>query len=218
LGTFLSIRTAVQTRTGLPASDTLITAQVLKDLVNRAYHQVEGEADWPWLEASEVLSLLTNDLTKAPAATYLRTLDLRHNTTGEILKWMPLEFLDVLIAAKGPPKFWGYSAGVLQFRPGADQAYTIVHRYITQPIDLAADGDVPVSPSVWEGAIVEYAAYLVYQRTNDLVEAKDALAAYNDWVASMKQRAFIRSSDEGGGVGGMPQAAPTPQPAGAPGP
>jgi hypothetical protein len=177
---------------------------VLKDLVNRAYHHIEGEADWPWLEATENLSLAANDLTKVPAATYLRTLDLRHAAgSGEVLKWAPVEFLDGLILAKGPPKFWGWSGGALLFRPGADQSYTIAHRYIYQPVDLAADGDIPVSPSVWEGAIVEYAAYLVFQRTNDVAEAKEALTAYTAWIETMKGRAFIRSQDQGGGVNGM---------------
>lgn len=208
MGTFATIRTAVLTRTGLPASDSLVTAQVLKDVVNRAYHHIEGEADWPWLEATENLTLVANDLTKAPAATYLRTLNLRHAATGEVLRWMPIEFLDSLITAKGTPKFWGYSAGVLQFRPGADAGYTIAHRYITQPVDLVADGDIPVSPAVWEGAIVEYAAYLVFQRTNDNPEAKEALAAYGAWLATMKGRAFVRSSDQGGGVEGMNVAQP----------
>lgn len=208
MGTFATIRTAVLTRTGLPTSDSLITTQVLKDLVNRAYHHVEAEADWPWLETVENLNFVTNDLTKAPAATYLRTLDLRHASSGEVLRWMPIEFLDSLITARGTPKFWGYSAGFLQVRPGADTTYTIVHRYITQPADLSADGDVPVSPAVWEGALVEYAAYLVFQRTNDSAEAKEALAAYSAWMATMKGRAFVRSPDQGGGVEGMNVAQP----------
>lgn len=197
-----AMQTAVRTKTGLDANDSLITTAVLTALINEAVHKFEVEADWPWLEALETLSLTSGNTSKTPAATYLRTISVFESSTDRELKEAPIEFLDRLTSATGAPQFYGYFGGDIQFRPGANGSLNFRHRYIRFEPDLVAGGDTPLAKATWHPAIVEYACALVYRRLQDSTKAAQCLEAYKLWVDIAKRRSNLSSPDQGGGVAG----------------
>jgi len=197
-----TMRTAVRTKCSLDVNDASLDNTALNALINEAVHTFETEADWPWLEAFEDLSVTTGNSTKAPAATYLRTISLFDTASDMPLEEKEIEFLDRLTAAQGKPRFYGYFAGSLEFRPKADGAYTLRHRYLRFEPDLVADGDTPIAYTAWHPAIVEYACALVYRRLQDTQRAAQYVESYKMWVDKAKKRSNLSTPDQGGGIGG----------------
>jgi hypothetical protein len=178
VATLLQLRTAVRTKTGLPSSDTLVTDANLTDIINEANHTLENEADWPWLEAVETVAVSAAGLNFTPAATYLRTVSIRKDTDDHPLVQWDIEQLDRLSNASGPPQWYGFYAGKVEFRPKATGSFSLIHRYLRFEPELSGDTDVPLSPTVWHRLIVEYAACLVWRRVGEPDKAAQALAAF----------------------------------------
>lgn len=185
---------------GLPTTDSLITDTVLTALINEAIHTLEYEGEWWWLEGTETLNATVGNSTLTPSSTnYSRTKSLTY-TTGQDLDLKDIAFLDILLPSQGPPAFYGFWGNIIHIRPKADTSYSFTHRYLKRELDLASGSDTPLVPDRFTPAIVEYAAYLGYRRSNDGDNAALCLSAYKDWVKRSVANGDLKVTEEGGGV------------------
>lgn len=193
-----ALRTALRTRLGVPDSDALFTDTVCTALVNAALHSIETRNDWAWLEAVETIATINATDTYTPAATWLRTISV--TIPGrEPLQRKTIEELDMLLGTTGDPRFYGIFAEKIVLRPVPTSALNMTHRYVKYEADLSANGDTPLMPASYHHAIVSFAAYLGFRRSNQLADAGAAQAEYQQWEERMLARADRKSDDTGGG-------------------
>lgn len=168
-------------------------------LANAALRQVQRRHDWRWLETSEAINTANGDRDYPVAATYRRTL-LLTNPDGEPVRRESLEFVDLLQGASGAvPKFYAISGSLLLLAPVPTGVVALTHRFLRIEAVLVADADTPLLPTVWDDAIVEYMAYLMFRRQGSAAEAGAALAAHEAIVQEMLEEAGAASKSKGGG-------------------
>jgi hypothetical protein len=205
------LRSAVRNRIGVPATDSLFTDPVVNEIVNHALHAIEAEWDWPWLEATENIPTAAGTASYAPLSTsWLRTLELQYGDYPPLERW-DIARLRAMGVPAGRPNYFAVYADQLQLRPVPTAVLTLTHLFIKRENDLAADADTPLMPATYHWALVEYAAYLCYRRSNRLDAAGGALAAYTAWRDKwVKQNPSRYSEDVGGGDTPMPTDAAQP--------
>lgn len=193
-----AFRAAVRTRGGWPTGDALYTDAVLTQLVNAAVAYIGTEHDWAWLEKQVTVNTAAGTNTYTPAADWQRTISVRH-PDGYQLKRVPIDELDLLTDASGPPKVYANPGVSLVVAPTPSAIIALSHRYIASEPDLVADADLPLLPARFHQAVVEYAAYLAFRREGNAAEAGAALAAYTTWQEQMMKVASRYSTSQGGG-------------------
>ncbi len=199
MATLTTLQAAVQTKMGIPPSDSLITTAKITGFLNEAINALEGEGIWQWQEATETLNATVGNATLTPSSTnYGRTVALVLSGTDP-LELKSVSFLDRLANASGPPIFYGFYAGQLLIRPKADTSYSFTHRYVKREIALSAGGDTPLVPDRWCPAVVEYAACLAYRSINETEKAAQCLSAYQDWIRRAMLNGDLKADNQGGG-------------------
>lgn len=194
----VTMRSALRTRVGVPASDALYTDAVCTALINAALHHIESEADWGWLEAEETVATINGTATYSLPTRYRSSIGV-YSPDGFPLEKATAESHRLLRGASGTPKVWDVFGSSLRLAPVPTGAANLTHAYIGGEADLAADGDTPSLPAVWHNAVVEYAAYLGFRRWSAQADAGSALAAYEEWLDQMLKKAPRHSVDTGGG-------------------
>ena len=177
------MRTAVRTRLGNPSTDGFFSDANLTDLINEALQVISTEDDWPWLQTSENIALVSGDGSYPPAANWIRTKQL-HITNFEPLVLISLAEVNE-ITAQGQPEYYHIYDEEILVRPIPTVAATLIHQYIRTETALAADGDTPLMPLQFHYAIVAYACYLAHLRQGREQLAQLELRAYQDWYRRM---------------------------------
>ena len=203
----LAMRAKLRTRLGVPDTDALYTDDQCTSLLNSALHQLEGEAEWAWLEQEATVTTADGDYDYALPAGYRSTITVTNPDGFELHRATAAEAL-LLRGASGVPKVYDVLNGQLRLAPTPDSVLDHKHVYIGGEDDLADDADEPTLPTVWHDLVVEYAAALGFRRWGTAADAGAALAAYQKGLESMLRVAPRYSKDLGGGDTPAPPAAP----------
>lgn len=179
------LRTAVLTRLGRPATDGFFTSTVLNDLINEALQAITAEAEWPWLQTSEVISTVAGTSDYTPNANWNFT-KLLFILQDEPFTYVPLETL-VGYTLSGRPSIFTMSENKIKMRNIPDAVYSVNHLYYKIEPILAADANTPLMPAQFHYAIVTFAAAKAYQRINDLYAESQALNDYKDWLRRLNK-------------------------------
>lgn len=194
------LRAAVYERLGVPTTDAFYTSAVMLSLINQALHFNETEYPWPWLEKTATIATINGTSAYATPTGYRSTIAVV-DANGMELDHVPAKTVHMLLGASGAPKMYDVLGGNVRLVPVATGAQNYTHIYIGGEVDLAADSDTPLLPSIFHPAIVEYAAYIAFRRMpGKQGDAGAALAAYQGWLEQMKVEAVRYSADMGGGL------------------
>lgn len=190
---FADLVVATQDRTGVTASDPMLTGAVLKRLVNAANAYIATVHDWPWQQVMPVtFATAAGTQDYAPPGDWLRTVDLRvtspsFNTDGMTL-YSAMELDDRWSSVqRGQPTEYAIYGDHLRLAPCPDGIYTVSHRYVQVEPAMSGDTDTPIMPDQFRTSIVEYAAYLALRRTSEEQRAAVAMTAFQGWIAIMLQ-------------------------------
>lgn len=163
---------SVYNRTGVLATDGIITPTIVGQFVNDANHAIEVMEDWPWLLTSGTFSTIAGVQSYPITAlfpTWLRTSEvlvaqtdgtnwaLNHLGGRELDDRYPNSVLQI-------PQAWTIRGDAFQFGPTPDAAYQVTHWYYRQEPDLNQDTDTPIMPASFHAAIVELACALTLRR------------------------------------------------------
>lgn len=201
-----TFRTVVKDRLGLQADDRWSSDTSLTYAINQALHTFETaqQSGWPWLRT--VVSFPT----VAGTASYgFATIS---GGAFDIAKIVELrisvpasQFMDpLMVVSKADllgyygdqttrtPEAIAVDGQAVWFGPIPDGAYTVVGTVIRTEPDLAAGGDVPITPTIFHGAIVEKAAELIARR---LAHASLASSCHQGYVELLTQaRGYARET------------------------
>lgn len=182
--TLAEMITAVRTRLGNPSTDGFFSDAHLTDLINEALQAISSEDDWPWLQASDNISLVAGTSAYTPIAGWVRTKQL-FIQEGDPLTMIPLAEIDSYgIQTTGTPDVYTIFGEQILVRPVPQTAATLIHQYVkTEPI-LAGTAS-PIMPVMFHFSIVAFACYLAHlrQQRNELAQLEHR--AYDDWYKRM---------------------------------
>lgn len=183
-----AIRSAVYERTGLPTDDGLVTAAFLNGAIQQALDFYSTLADWPWLQETISVSVLTGTPGYAVPADWSRTRFLRIDDSYPLrpfsLEELYTRWTDD--ASVGRPSEFAIDDEGIVLRPTPDQAYTMIHGYLkTEPV-MTDDANSPLLPVRYHYAIVEYASWLALRRTRDEQRAQEAKSAFDEYLRAMR--------------------------------
>lgn len=199
--TLANLRAAVRLRCSLPDNDQAVTDANVDDFINQAVQRVSYAADWAWLEALDSISLSDTNNTYAFSFATVRRWVSFSNRDGHMLEERSIG--DVLAMQKvlgdGTPMYVAFEGPTVYFAPGSSGTQTVDGVYIGVEAELSTDGSSPTMPSVYDEAVIWYAAHLVFVHRRMANEAASALAQHKDALADMIRNAPVRASSIGGG-------------------
>lgn len=183
---FSALRTFAATRfrdTGL----VIVDDAAWKNYVNDAYQDMLSRCTWfPWNEAKSTLSYTPSLREQALPLDAWQVLAVWDSTN-----FMPLVPLEGRIQVYqlypqqteiGLAQHYRIFNNKLQLYPLPQATTAIVVEYVQRPADLVADGDLPVFPSIYHGAIVAGAVSLAYRDDGNLQMAGAFQSEYEDEV------------------------------------
>lgn len=180
-----TMRTAVRTRLGVPATDGFFTDAQVTDIINEALQIFATEYDWPWLKTQENIATVAGTGSYTPTSGWYRTKALTINNENSMQKRSLQEIREFNTDETGIPEVYCEDAGTLLLRPVPDQVYTVVHDYYKFEPELVDDADVPLVPAQYRWAIVELACHIAHLRQGDETRAERSLAAYGLWISKI---------------------------------
>ena len=179
-----ALRAAVNQRTGI-AFDT----GALNSLVNEAVTTVASEADWPWLNGSEVFLTLAG-VTRYPMPTgWTRTRSVSAN--GNEVRSASIRDLDTFDTRTFDTRSFAthtftVDEDELVLLPELPVSVTVTHRFVRSEPTLVNDTDVPLLPAHFHPALVAYGSYLVLQRKDEARRAEMCRIDYERWIKRMR--------------------------------
>lgn len=186
------LREKVRNRAGVASGDQFITPQVLDDAINQAVFQIDAENRWPWLEATQTVTLVAGTDTYALPTNFDATRSVVLNIAGQasitLYEVAPTVALAQDTASTGRPEGFSISQGsiILIPTPDSNGAYTLTHLYYRTSSELVGDDDQPLIPDQFHPAIVAAAASLIASR-EDKRAMKDACDVdVAQWVRRMR--------------------------------
>lgn len=188
MATLTNYMTYVRDRLGVPASDTMFSDAQVTSAVNMALHALDEEHDWPWCQATAVITTSTSTLTMSVYATTWKRIASVTIPTSEkkLVAWPTEDLLTESVTSLAEPDRYGLWAEAIILRPVPDATYTYNVNYIKRETDLSAGSDQPLLPSQFDGAVIAYAAFLLATREGDTGSAAAHLATYKEWVVRMR--------------------------------
>lgn len=198
------LRTAVRERCGVLATDQMAGDTAMLTLINEAIHLLELEAvnGWRWNRRQTTFPTVAGDggynlsdaETNTASVIVTKVLDLWVSPTSSSglyrMKRLSREEVNTVWRADGVnnfPQVWAIEGNTIQLGPIPNDAYTITMTYQRGEDDLAADGDEPLMPARYHGAIVEKAAELLLRRIGDLPRAQIANASVKEWITRIRR-------------------------------
>jgi len=178
----------------VPAVDTFYQDPQLNDLINEALQAISVAKDWPWLQATELISTVVGTRFYTPNADWQRTKAVSiagfdamvWNDLQMIRNW-PDDIQDV-------PVFYTIYLEQIYLAPAPNQIYSLRHDYIIQEPELVNDSDTPFMQSSFHFSIVAFAVYLAHLRSGDLGRAQAAQQEYAAWEKRMTDNRMRSSS------------------------
>ncbi len=192
------LREKVRNRAGIATGDQFITPQVIDDAINQAVFQIDAEYRWPWLEATQTVTLVADQVKYALPSDFDATRSILLNTANQasvvLYEVSSTVALAQDTASTGQPVGFAISQGfiVLIPTPDAGGPYTLTHLYYRMSAELVADSDEPLIHDQYHPAVVAAAASLIAAREEQrsIKEACDLDVA--QWIRRM--RGAIRQS------------------------
>ena len=181
-----TMRTAVRTRLGSPATDGFFSDAQLNDLINEGLQAYATEHDWPWLEATETLTTSAGSAALSPSGTWTRTKGLIIDGYDALEMVSLAELRGVPTTIRGVPRVYCIEQEAILLRPVPNAAYSVTHDYYKVEPELVGDANQPLLPSQFRYAIIEYATYLAHLRAGQPGPAQAALSAYSQWIQRMR--------------------------------
>lgn len=186
----MQLREKVRNRAGISSGDQYIPSQVLDDAINQAILQIDGEYHWPWLEATQTISLVDGTDTYALPADYRATrsmVALNTDSSNSVLPQVsPTQALSKVTTDVGFPMGYALYEGNIVLLPTPGAGYTLKHLYYRQSTELVNDTDEPLIPDLWHPAVVAAAAGNIAMR-EELRGIKDACDVdVANWIRKMR--------------------------------
>lgn len=180
----------VYDRLGLKTTDPQITETVVNRFIDDALHELEVVADWPWLQTSENLAVTASTDTYAVASNWRRTVQLRISD-GYSLRQVSITDLDDTYSdrERGRPEAFAIFGDQVIVRPWPDTSYTVKHRYLKKEPALTTDSGAtgtPLVPVEYHPAVAEKVVVLAARRLREESRGTAAEAAYQQWIAKMR--------------------------------
>lgn len=180
------LRQRVYVRCGLDTADGMATPSAVNAAINEGLHFIETVAPWWWLDDSETLTTVAGTQTVAVSEDSQGTRGVSYADQTGRLEQVSVAAIDDADDTTGKPSVWAEFGSTLLLYPTPDAVYSLTHRYTSVESDLGQDSSVPLLPSQYQGALVDYAAFLVLRRTHDSERAQEALAGYQAWEVRMR--------------------------------
>lgn len=184
-------RTAIAERIGTTYSTTALNRDI-----NFALQEIAAEYAWGWLEASATFNSVASQAsysltTNAPS--FVEPISLALTATGEMLDSIALPDVDSylwndsLTYSFGNGRYYAISGDNLIILPTPADVRSYTLRYRKTETVLAADGDVPLIPSVYDQAVVDLASYTVLNRSADPSDMKRADRFFANYSRLLKK-------------------------------
>lgn len=168
---------AVERRSGVAYDSTATT-----EVINEAIQSISNERDWGWLESVWLPTADATDDFSLPAGTR----KVRSVTVGGFL------YPQLSVQAVDDDSFetgWLVEAEELVIRPAPAVGQVItVRTFIDEPV-LVAGGDTPLLPARYHQGLVNYAAAIALERTDESRRADVCMAAYDRTLRQMRSGA-----------------------------
>lgn len=172
---------ALQTETLARGFDYLDTTR-LKRFLNDAMHVIDDMEPWPYLQATSTgaAPLTVSDLGRVESVVSpSRQIALDYMERATITEYWG----DLTLT--GTPIYYYLTGGtVVNVFPASTASITV--RYTKFAADLSANGDVPLMPDRYRGAIIEYACATAYRDKDNWQEAGAAQTQGDLIVARMR--------------------------------
>lgn len=186
---FTELVAAVYLRLGVPSGDALLTSTIVGQAVNEALHEIDSEADWPWLDATETINTVAGTDAYTPAANWSRTRSLRIAADGYPMSRRTIDEVNDLwpfADQTSRPQVYAIEGGQLVVRPIPDGVYALEHRYVRTEADISGSSS-PLMPAQFHPAIASLAAHIALGRSREDNRAAAALADFERWLRRMQK-------------------------------
>lgn len=178
------------------------TATQQNGFINAAYREVHSQMRWPFLETINTgLSTVAGTASYTPPMTDWRNVDaIRLTWATDPTQNAPIEYLspqdlfDKQARDQTPatPIYWTMYASQIWFYPIPDQVYQATIYYIKEPVDLSADGDIPLIPVAYHDVLVAGAITRIAFRQRDWIGLELWTSKYADGLSKLKEEYLVR--------------------------
>lgn len=171
----------------------------LNTIINEANHQIEAEADFPWLVTTETVATVNGTNLYTPTAGWYRTKALSDPNYGP-LKYVSLDDMEQrwpTLTNTGIPWWYAEVAGQLDIRPTPNAVLSLRHVYFQTEPELIDDTDEPLLPNQFRGYLVCVATRLAAERLRIWAIAQNQASKEPAWQKRMlddKRRSIATTS------------------------
>lgn len=189
MNTLEQLRDAVRVRLGQPEADNFYTAPVLDDLINEAVQAISLEDDWPWQDASAILTTVIGQQNYVPTVTaghvWLRTRAITQ-ADADSLSWRSLIEVRENGTTKGDPAIYTVSEERIILAPIPTRVIAFTHDYVRQEPILVFNTDSPLMPVPFRFSVLHLAAALGHYRQNQSQRGDMEMQSYQGWLKRMQ--------------------------------
>ena len=153
-------------------------------IINRALRQITSEADWPWNQASEIITTVNNTIAYSPAADWAKTIRLGYKERD--LHEYQSRDAQQYSQDNGTPVGFYIEEDQIHFVPIPDGVYLVDHIYQATETALSNDNDSPALPDRYVDWLIYSALIQVATRIRDTDLYSIATAERKFW----RQRAI----------------------------
>ena len=182
----MQLRRLVRSRMGVPLDDDFMSDSVLDDHINLACQSLDAEAHWPWTDMAEAVTLTSTSPDIVPAMDWRATRSITYQKR-ELALVAPADLLRVFAWTSDVPTMWSPVNDLIAVRPKPNHAVEVIHHYYRQCMWMVEDGDTPMFPHEYTGAIVAKAAELLSARESSGGDAARHGTEYTGWVTRMRR-------------------------------
>ncbi len=174
--------------------DTNVTDAQITVIINQGIHEVSVATQWPWLEASETITLVQDQNNYSPAADWNRTQSLVYDDNDTIIPYLaPSSYFELYGNDTGNTstnfKFFTIWGGEILLTPIPSAADTdrLTHYYYKNPTELSAGGDTPEWDEAFHWIIVEYGKWKLYEREEYYDQSERAFLSFARYLEDMEK-------------------------------
>ncbi len=206
MATFVNLQDELLEMLGRPELSTSdVFRSRAKFYLNRAYLDIASRFDLPDLVTSEAIVSIasTADYALSADVLFILSITLVNTSPAEqhrLIKKGISSVDEMTTAIEGTPIYYarfGLSITVEPIPVDADITFKV--RYVKQPTELSADGDIPVTSREWDNAILYRAAQFFFIGLGEMDKGQIFLGIYTDYVQGRRIVDRMRSigADEG---------------------
>lgn len=171
----------------------------LVNLVNRGLREISASYPWPWLEASDVVTLEDGVASYSLPSDFNKMLGvLRRGTKVRLMETTVSQIWDLYgdDPSSGTPVEYYLYQGNIYFHPVPTATGDLVDlHYLKRPSDMGTSADLPPWDEVWHEILVEYGLWKVLQRAEQYQKAQVHREQYFFLLHEMRRWYDDRSED-----------------------